>query len=150
MIFRRDAQSVLVHNQRLLSTPPQFSSDGRAWWDGTAWRPVSADHRWWWDGSRWQALTPSVGEQVVLTQQLASPQYSPDGRFQWNGRQWVPSNMPRTWLWWWNGTRWVPSQSPIGRAFTRVGIGLGFWLIGCLLFGGFLLFALVIALRSLH
>ena len=55
--------------------PPQYSRDGRWWWDGLQWTPVqqgaaqaqplsrwdgqrwiSLDERFWWDGTAWQPL----------------------------------------------------------------------------------------------
>jgi hypothetical protein len=35
-------------------TSPQFSADGRFWWDGAQWQPaVSPDGRWRWNGIQW-------------------------------------------------------------------------------------------------
>jgi hypothetical protein len=81
--------------------------------------------------------------------QITLLQFSPDGRFQWNGQQWSPVNVPRSGGWWWNGWQWVPRQSPVRRAFTRLGIDLGFRLVGCLIFAVFLVAAVVIAFHSL-
>jgi hypothetical protein len=61
----------------------------------------------------------------------------------------MPTNVPRSGLWWWNGWQWVPRQSPVGRAFTRLGINVGFRLIGCLIFGAFFAAAVLIAFNSL-
>jgi hypothetical protein len=126
-----------------VSAPPQLSPDGRSWWDGSAWRQVSSDRRSWWDGASWQPLPGAA------TPQITPLQFSPDGRFQWNGQQWIPANVPRSGGWWWNGWQWVPRQSPVGRAFTRLGVNLAFALIGCLLFGAFFAAAVVIAFHSL-
>ncbi len=49
---------------------PQFSEDGRWWWDGSEWRAVD-DHEAARDGG--------------------TVQLSPDGHWQWDGTQWVPS-----------------------------------------------------------
>jgi hypothetical protein len=36
------------------ASPPQFSADGRFWWDGAQWQPaVSPDGRWRWNGIQW-------------------------------------------------------------------------------------------------
>lgn len=126
-----------------MSAPPQLSPDGRLWWDGSVWRQVSSDRRSWWDGSNWQAVP------LAASPQLTPLQFSPDGRFQWNGQQWIPTNVARSGFWWWNGWQWVPRQSPVGRAFTRLGINVGFALIGCLILGSFFLVAIVIAFHSL-
>ena len=40
----------------------QYSSDGKYWWDGTAWHPsFSADGRWRWDGTQWVRNRSAVG-----------------------------------------------------------------------------------------
>jgi hypothetical protein len=126
-----------------VSATPQFSPDGLSWWDGSSWRQVSSDRRSWWDGASWQPLPAAASPQITPLQ------FSPDGRFQWNGQQWIPANVPRSGGWWWNGWQWVPRQSPVGRAFTRLGINVTFALIGCLILGTFLVAAVVIAFYSL-
>jgi hypothetical protein len=36
------------------ASPPQFSADGRFWWDGARWQPaVSPDGLWRWNGTQW-------------------------------------------------------------------------------------------------
>ncbi len=76
-------------------------------------------------------------------------QLSPDGRYVWNGTQWVPSAPPQQMSadgrWVWNGLRWMPNgavalavaaHSPAGLLFFRVYcgvvafIGLGFGTLG--------------------
>lgn len=62
---------------------PQYSADGKYWWDGTKWtaislpKPVSqqappqysADGKHWWDGSKWTALAspPAPTTKVEVT-----------------------------------------------------------------------------------
>ncbi|HKF19611.1 MAG TPA: hypothetical protein VKF14_20800 [Candidatus Dormibacteraeota bacterium] len=54
--------------------PPQYSPDGRWWWDGRQWTPVHQEAArvqspWRWDGRRWISL---------------------DDRFWWDGTTWQP------------------------------------------------------------
>ena len=44
--------------RRITHAPPQWSADGRWWWDGQRWIPRpqtlrSEDGLWWWNGERW-------------------------------------------------------------------------------------------------
>ena len=43
----------------------QLSPDGRLWWDGARWLPVSEDGLWRWDGKTWLALN-GTGSEVDL------------------------------------------------------------------------------------
>ena len=46
---------------------PQFSPDGRWFWDGTAWQPaVSADGRWRWNGQTWVRAGGLSGGWIAL------------------------------------------------------------------------------------
>jgi Short C-terminal domain len=51
---------------------PQFSPDGKWWWDGAQWQAshLSDDGKWWWSGSAWQPY-PSAGG--LLAESPASP-----------------------------------------------------------------------------
>jgi len=58
--------------------PPQYSPDGRWWWDGQQWTPVQqtaaqSQPLWRWDGQRWISL---------------------DDRFWWDGTSWQPLKAP--------------------------------------------------------
>ncbi len=58
--------------------PPQYSPDGRWWWDGQQWTPVQQapaqpQSLWRWDGRRWISL---------------------DNRFWWDGTTWQPVQVP--------------------------------------------------------
>jgi hypothetical protein len=43
-----------------MSGESRLSPDGRHWWDGLDWCPVSEDGSWWWDGQRWNPLVTAV------------------------------------------------------------------------------------------
>ena len=58
--------------------PPQYSPDGRWWWDGQQWtlvdqEPAQLQPPWRWDGRRWISL---------------------DNRFRWDGTTWQPVEVP--------------------------------------------------------
>ena len=60
------------------SEAPQYSPDGRWWWDGGQWTPVRQEAAqlqspWRWDGRRWVSL---------------------DNRFWWDGTTWQPVEVP--------------------------------------------------------
>lgn len=50
------------------ASPPQFSSDGKWWWDGAGWHQLSDDKRWWWDGTTWQSLLPDMSKMLTPVQ----------------------------------------------------------------------------------
>lgn len=45
---------------------------------------------------------------------------SPDGRYQWNGSEWVPVQLSPDGRHWWNGSAWVPVQRPDQQAVPPV------------------------------
>jgi hypothetical protein len=71
-------------------------------WDGTSWWTLDRSH--WWDGNRWQSrdFQPTAQPTVIpptpadTPLQPSQPQYSPDGRFYWDGQHWVPSPQAKT------------------------------------------------------
>lgn len=65
-------------SQQQGKAPPQYSPDGRWWWDGQQWTPAQQaraqpQSQWRWDGRRWTSL---------------------DDRFWWDGTTWQPVTAP--------------------------------------------------------
>jgi len=64
-------------------------------------------------------------------------QLSPDGRYVWNGAQWVPT-APRAQLspdgrWIWNGVQWIPNPAPTRRSPAGLILFRGYCIVAGLL-----------------
>ena len=55
------------------AAPPQFSPDGRWWWDGSQWIPAPMPQ-----------MPPATTSSTLVRQ------FSADGRFWWDGQRWLP------------------------------------------------------------
>jgi ribosomal protein L40E len=94
---------------------PQYSADGKWWWDGQQWVAVvspptqfSADGKWWWNGRDWSAVTAQPAAPAEVTKlhknawSLPPGEYTTDRKWRLEGGTWVKSGK-----WKWEGKTYV-------------------------------------------